>query len=89
MRLKEGFTLRDICGLHVLVPEGLKMIDFKSLMNLNGSSKFLWESLQEQDFDAEKAARLLTDNYEVDYEPALADVKELFDQWKQIGLLDE
>lgn len=89
MRLREGFTLREICQEHVIVPEGLETIDFNKLISLNGSARYLWESLRGKDFRAEDVARLLTDRYDVDGEVASADADALIRAWQQVGLIAE
>lgn len=89
MRIKEGFILREIGTDHVIVPEGLEVINFNKLASLNKSAKYLWEHLEEKDFCAEDMAKLLTEKYRVTQERALADAKALVDRWKEIGLITE
>lgn len=38
MRQKKGFTLRTVCGEHVIVAEGLEVINFNKLLSLNESA---------------------------------------------------
>lgn len=87
MKLRKGFTLREIGTDHVVVPEGIEVIDFNKLISLNGSAKYLWESLQGRDFTAADVAKLLTDKYEVTEEKALADAEALLAKWAEIGLI--
>jgi len=89
MRIKKGFTLRNIGADHVVVPEGIEVIDFNKLVNLNKSAKYLWENLEDKDFSTEDMARLLTEKYNVSQEIALADASRLADRWIEIGLIDE
>ena len=42
MRIKEGFTLRTICGEHVVIGEGLAQVNFTKMLSLNGSAAYLW-----------------------------------------------
>jgi len=88
MKLKEGFMLRQIGSDFVIVPEGVDVVDFNKLISVNGSAKYLWESLQDKDFEEEEVARLLTDKYEVDEAVALKDAGTLLGKWKEIGLLE-
>ena len=89
MKLRKGFALREIGTDHVVVPEGIEVIDFNKLISLNGSAKYLWEALQGRDFTIQEVARLLTDKYEVAEATALQDAEALIGKWKEIGLREE
>ena len=88
MKLRKGFSLREIGSDHVIVPEGIEVIDFNKLISLNGSAKYLWEALQERDFTTEDAAKLLIERYEVAEEIAKADAAKLIAKWQEIGLIE-
>ena len=87
MKLKKGFTLRQIVGENVLVAEGVENVDFDKMIVLNSTAKFLWESLQGKDFTVDDAVKLLTDEYDVTAEKAREDVEKLFTQFKEAGIL--
>ena len=88
MKIKEGFTLRTICGEHVVIGEGLAQVNFNKMLSLNGSAAYLWEQLKDRDFTEEDAVNLLQEKYDVDPERALEDVKKLFEGWKEQGVLE-
>lgn len=88
MKTKKGFMLRDICGEKILVAEGEKNIDFCNIISMNESSAFLWENIQEQDFDASLLAKLLMEEYEVDEETALNDSENLISKWLEVGIIE-
>ncbi len=88
MRIKEGFTLRTICGEHVVIGEGLAQVNFNKMLSLNGSAAYLWEQLKDRDFTEEDAMNLLLEKYEVAPERALEDVKKLLDEWKKQGVVE-
>lgn len=88
MKIKEGFTLRTICGEHVVIGEGLAQVNFNKMLSLNGSAAYLWEQLKDRDFTEEDAVNLLLEKYDVDPERALEDVKKLFEGWKEQGVLE-
>ena len=88
MKLRKGFALREIIGEYVVVPEGIEVIDFNKLISLNGSAKYLWESLQDKNFTLDEVADLLTDKYEVAAETAQADAAKLIAKWQEIGLIE-
>lgn len=88
MKVKKGFTLRNVCGENVIVSEGKENIDFSNLICPNESSAYLWKNVQGKDFTAEDLAILLTKEYEVDYKTALLDSENLMQQWAEAGIAE-
>lgn len=88
MKVKKGFTLRNVCGENVIVSEGKENIDFSNLICPNESSAYLWKNVQGKDFTAEDLAVLLTKEYEVDYKTALLDSENLMQQWAEAGIAE-
>ena len=82
MKLKTGFALHEVCGEKVLIAEGIENINFSKMVNLNSTAAFLWEKANEADFTAESLAKILTEEYEVDYSEALKDTQDLINQWQ-------
>ena len=89
MKTKPGFNLRDVCGEKIIVAEGKENIDFSNIISMNESSAYLWEQITGKEFTVEELARLLTEEYEVDDETALADAAALAEQWKSAGIIEE
>ena len=73
MRIKEGFTLRSICGEHVIVGEGLEQVNFNKIISLNDSAAWLFEQLQGKEFDERTVTYLLQQHYIVAEEQACTD----------------
>ena len=88
MKIKDGFTLRTICGEHIVIGEGLAQVNFNKMLSLNGSAAYLWEQLKGKEFTEEDAAKLLTDKYDVTPERALEDVKKLLEEWKKQDVVE-
>jgi hypothetical protein len=89
MKTKQGFKLLSICGEQIIVAEGKENIDFSNIIAMNESSAFLWKSVEGgEEFTAETMADRLVSEYEVDYDKALADAKELINQWLKIGIIE-
>lgn len=88
MKIKEGFTLRTICGEHIVIGEGLAQVNFNKMLSLNGSAAYLWEQLKGKEFTEEDAVQLLTDRYDVTPERALEDVKKLLEEWKKQDVVE-
>jgi hypothetical protein len=88
MKIKDGFTLRTICGEHIVIGEGLAQVNFNKMLSLNGSAAYLWEQLKGKEFTEEDAVKLLTDKYDVTPERALEDVKKLLEEWKKQDVVE-
>ena len=88
MKQKKGFRLRNICGEHVIVAEGIENIDFSKIISMNESSAYLWEKVEGRDFDAEDLCKLLLAEYEVDELTALIDAKAVIKQWTEAGIIE-
>ncbi|RRC99131.1 PqqD family protein [Prevotella sp. OH937_COT-195] len=90
MKIKPGFTLRDVCGEYVIVAEGRENIDFCNIISLNESSAYLWKKVQQKpSFTVEDLAIFLTEEYDVDMETAVADSQKLTEQWLSVGIVDD
>lgn len=87
MRTKTGFVLKDVCGEKIVVAEGRENIDFTKIISMNDSAAYLWEKVQDMDFDVETLKSLLRDEYDVDEAMALADSKTIANQWLEAGII--
>ena len=88
MRIKDGFTLRELCGEHVVIGEGLSQVNFNKILSMNDSAGYLWKEVQGKDFTLEDLVKLLTDRYEVSAEVAMEDVKRMVSVWQEHGVLE-
>lgn len=88
MKKKSGFTLRDVCGEHVMVAEGKENIDFSNIISMNETSAYLWTNMGEGTFSVHDMADALLEEYDVDEATALADSKALAEQWVNAGIVE-
>ena len=88
MRIKDGFTLRTICGEHVVIGEGLTQVNFNKMLSLNASAAYLWEQLKGKDFTLEDMVTLLTEKYDVTPEKAREDAAKLVQIWQEQGVAE-
>ena len=88
MKTKKGFNLRQVCGENAIVAEGAENIDFSSIISMNESSAYLWNSIQGKEFDKNNLVELLTQEYEVDADTAAKDVEALVAQWMKAGIIE-
>ena len=88
MRIKNGFELKVICGEAIIVAHGKENIDFSRIISLNESAAFLWNKVIGTDFDAQRLADLLCEEYDVDRATALADSEKTMRDWHNAGLTE-
>ena len=89
MRIKEGFTLRQIGSQETVMAQGTAAARFGHVLQLSESAAWLWREAQQQgDFTVESLAEALCQEYDITPEDALADVAELTAQWQQVGVVE-
>lgn len=88
MRIIEGFILRNVMGQATIVGEGVGQIDFNKLITLNDSAAYLWQSVENKEFDVHTLANLLVDKYSIDQDTALTDAKAIANKWIEIGVVN-
>lgn len=89
MKLREGFSLRNICGENVVTASGMENINFNKLLKLNSSAVFLWESFYGKEFEVQDLANALVAQYGIDNALAAKDSEAMVNQWREAGILDE
>lgn len=89
MKLNNNCKVRKIAGESVIVRVGAKSACMTSIISLNPTSEWLWEKLQGEEFDAERVADLLTSEYEVEREVALADAEKWIERLRESALVEE
>lgn len=77
--MQNDYLLREIAGEYMLVPLGNS--SFNSMVSFNETGAFVWKKL-EQGLTEEEIANALTVEYNVAYNQALEDVKQLVDYLK-------
>lgn len=89
MKIKNGFDLRSVCGVDIIVATGRENIDFSKVISLNESASLMWKAVQGREFTLEDMVAVLTQEYEVDAETATKDAQAIVDQWIEIGLVEQ
>lgn len=78
----------DVCGEAVVVALGKKNINFSKIISLNESAAYLWNKVVGEEFDDQRLAQLLTEEYDVDLETALIDARKTMNDWREAGLAE-
>ena len=66
MKIDARYKVREMAGEHVVIMQGRYGADMTRVVALNETSLFLWNALEDRDFDIAEAARLLTERYGVE-----------------------
>lgn len=82
--IKKDFLIHTIANEKVLIGNG-EQINFSKMLVLNDTAAFIIAELQKQDapIALEELAQSLHEHFEVEYEVAFSDVKELLDQLQE------
>ena len=88
MKKKDGFVLRDVCGEKVIIGEGIDAVDFGKLISMNETAAWLWEQA-DSEMDAEKLAKALVGEYDVEEAVAAHDVRAILEEWQRIGIVED
>ena len=90
MRLKEGLTVRKIGEDYVIVAPEQGMVDLSKVYSLNETAAWLWEKLENTDFELADMMELVRDRYDVESistQQLEEDMKDLINFFIQNGLL--
>ena len=87
MKIKENYALSAIAGSNVVFPIDMSDLDFTGMLTLNETGVFLW-SLLRADTTREELAKALTEEYDVTYDEALADVDAFIEKLDKAGYLE-
>lgn len=88
MKIKKGFTVRNIAGSDIVVPVGNAEKIFNGMITLNESGAFFWNALL-KDTTVDEVVKKVTSEYDVDEERAKADVKKFIEQLRENNLIEE
>ena len=85
-KLKDGFIIREIGNQIMAVPVGKQTSEIHGMIALSESAKLLWEAL-EKGATIEDLVKILTENYDVDYQLALTDAEKFLKALSEQGAL--
>ncbi|MBE6733807.1 MAG: PqqD family protein [Ruminococcaceae bacterium] len=86
MHIPSGFIIRKVAGETVAVPTGEAARSLSGLVALAGCGEFLFELLKEEQTEQSLVDALL-ENFNVDSDTALADVREFLAILRKNGIL--
>jgi len=88
MRIKKEFVLRDVAGKKAIFCKGIKAIDFRRILVLQGSAEWVWQEAQAQgDFTAESLIARAREEFDTTPEEAEAYVTEFLEKLEKEGVI--
>ena len=88
MKIKNGFTLREMCGENIVAADGIENINFNKLISMNATAAFLWKAVEGKEFNVEEMAQFLVDEYQIDMDLAMKDSEDLCKAWIEAGIVE-
>ena len=88
MKINPNYKIREIAGENIVVNQGATHVDTTRIISLNASARLLYQTLAEQDFTTEEAAKVLVETYEICEEQALKDATKWVEALKQCGVIE-
>lgn len=89
MKIRKGLFLHTIGDECIVMQDGSSNVDFSNILNLNPTAVYLWQAIGEEDFDAERIVRMLTEHYDVTEEQARRDAHTFIDMLQEALVIEE
>ena len=87
MKIKDGFILRKLPGMNLVMPTGKNVKTFNGSLVLNDTGAFIFEHLQKGSAQ-EEIADALTQEYDVSLDTVSADVQKTIDSLIEAGVAE-
>ena len=87
MKIKDGFILRRVPGMNLVMPTGRNVKSFNGSLMLNDTGAFIYEKLQKGN-TPEETAEALTEEYDVALETASTDVQNTINSLIEAGVAE-
>lgn len=87
MKIKEGFILRKVPGMNLVMPTGKNVKEFNGSLMLNDTGAFIFEHLQKGS-TPEETVQALTQEYDVSLDTASTDVQKTIDSLIEAGVAE-
>lgn len=88
MKIKAGFIKRDVAGKTMVVATGELSKQFKAMITLNETGKFIWELLEKGTTEEEIVNKLLEECIDAERAQVEVDVKNFIQKLKEDNILE-
>lgn len=87
MKIKDGFILRKVPGMNLVMPTGKNVKTFNGALLLNDTGALIFEKLQ-KGAAPEETAQALTQEYDVSLDTASTDVQNTINSLIEAGVAE-
>lgn len=87
MKIKDGFVLRKMPGMNLVMPTGKNVKAFNGSLMLNDTGAFIFEKLQKGS-TPEETSNALTQEYDVSLDTASTDVQNTINSLIEAGVAE-
>ena len=87
MKIKNGFILRKVPGMNLVMPTGKNVKEFNGSLMLNDTGAFIYEKLQ-KGATPDETAQALTQEYDVSLDIASKDVQNTITSLIEAGVAE-
>ena len=87
MKIKDGFILRKVPGMNLVMPTGKNVKSFNGSLMLNNTGAFIFEKLQ-NGATSDETAQALTQEYDVTLDTASSDVQNTISSLIEAGVAE-
>lgn len=89
MRIRNGFILRRMPEMNLVMPAGTMTKEYHKTVILNDTAAFLFELLQQREETVSSLTEALLREYDVDESRAAAAAESAVSDFREAGLLEE
>ena len=87
MKIRDGFILRKVPGMNLVMPTGKNVKNFNGTLMLNDTGAFIYEKLQ-NGATPDETAQALTEEYDVALDTATTDVQNTITSLIEAGVAE-
>ncbi len=87
MKVIKDLIVREIAGEYILIPTGEAALKIHGIVNLSESGYLLWNKMR-SDCTEDELVEAILDEYDVDRETAVQDIRSFIEKMKKIGILE-
>ena len=87
MKIKDGFILRKVPGMNLVMPTGKNVKSFNGSLMLNDTGAFIYEKLK-KGATPDETAQALTEEYDVALDTASTDVQNTINSLIEAGVAE-
>lgn len=87
MKLKKDLVLRKIENDYLIVDPNQDMVNLSQVYTLNETAAYLWQQLQNREFEVDDLVELLLERYEVEESLARRDAERFLEVFRQHGVI--